>query len=84
MGGITLRLSDYEFKAADRDGHGRSWPIQHRDLAPWYQRLEALLQVHGHCDGLAQLPDGHYKPPCRSHRRKPTCRPPCSASWGCR
>ena len=62
-GGITLRLSDYEFKAADRDGHGRSWPIQHGDLAPWYQRLEALLQVHGHCDGLAQLPDGHYQPP---------------------
>jgi len=62
-GGITLRLSDYEFKAADRDGHGRSWPIQHQDLAPWYRRLEALLRVHGHCDGLAQLPDGHYQPP---------------------
>ena len=62
-GGITLRLSDYEFKAAERDGHGRSWPIGHGDLAPWYGRLEALLQVHGARDGLPQLPDGDYRPP---------------------
>ena len=26
-GGITLRLSDYEFKAASRDGHEQDWPI---------------------------------------------------------
>ena len=56
-GGITLRLSDAEFQAAERDGHGRSWPIRHADLAPFYERLEALLQIHGQCDGLPQLPD---------------------------
>ncbi|MEY4430799.1 MAG: hypothetical protein RLZZ533_735, partial [Cyanobacteriota bacterium] len=28
-GGITLRLSDFEFAAAERDGHGHSWPIRH-------------------------------------------------------
>jgi choline dehydrogenase-like flavoprotein len=46
-GGITLRLSDYEFKAGERDGQGPSWPIDSQDLAPYYQRLEHLLQVHG-------------------------------------
>ena len=56
-GGITLRLSDAEFQAADRDGHGRNWPIRHADLAPFYERLETLLQIHGQCDGLPQLPD---------------------------
>jgi choline dehydrogenase-like flavoprotein len=56
-GGITLRLSDAEFEAAERDGHGTSWPIRHADLAPYYERLEALLQIHGQCDGLNQLPD---------------------------
>ena len=56
-GGITLRLSDAEFQAAERDGHGQSWPIRHADLAPYYERLEALLQIHGQCDGLPQLPD---------------------------
>ncbi len=62
-GGITLRLSDYEFQAAARDGHGRNWPIRHADLAPYYERLERRLAVHGQADGLAQLPDGSYRDP---------------------
>lgn len=62
-GGITLRLSDYEFKAAERDGHGLPWPIAGEDLAPYYDRLERLLGVHGQRDGLPQLPDGQYLPP---------------------
>ncbi|MDX2100270.1 MAG: GMC family oxidoreductase, partial [Leptolyngbyaceae cyanobacterium bins.59] len=62
-GGITLRLSDYEFKAASRDGHGEDWPIGHADLAPYYDRLERFLRVQGAQDGLPQLPDGHYLPP---------------------
>jgi len=62
-GGITLRLSDAEFQAASRDGHGRDWPIRHADLAPHYTHLETLLQVHGQRDGLSQLPDGAFQPP---------------------
>ncbi len=59
-GGITLRLSDYEFKAASRDGQGRDWPIAHADLAPYYSELEQSLQVQGNRDGLPHLPDGDY------------------------
>jgi len=62
-GGITLRLSDHEFQAAERDGHGRNWPIRHADLAPYYERLERLFRVHGQRDGLTQLPDGAFEPP---------------------
>ncbi len=62
-GGITLRLSDAEFLAGERDGHGPSWPIATADLAPYYSRLETLLGVHGHRDGLPQLPDGDFLPP---------------------
>ncbi|MCP9772912.1 GMC family oxidoreductase [Synechococcus sp. Tobar12-5m-g] len=62
-GGITLRLSDYEFKAAERDGHGPGWPIGSADLSPFYGRLERLLGVHGQRDGLAQLPDGDFLAP---------------------
>jgi choline dehydrogenase-like flavoprotein len=62
-GGITLRLSDYEFKAGERDGRSPSWPIASADLAPYYDQLEPLLGVHGHADGLPQLPDGRYAPP---------------------
>ena len=62
-GGITLRLSDYEFKAAERDGFGPCWPIASADLNPYYDRLERFLGVHGQCDGLPQLPDGQYLDP---------------------
>ena len=62
-GGVTLRLSDYEFKAASRDGFGMDWPIGHDDLAPHYSRIERFLKVHGNRDGLPQLPDGDFLPP---------------------
>lgn len=62
-GGITLRLSDFEFQAALRDGFGPCWPITSADLSPYYDRLERFLGVHGHCDGLPQLPDGLYRQP---------------------
>jgi choline dehydrogenase-like flavoprotein len=62
-GGITLRLSRFEFQAAARDGHGPAWPIGNKDLDPYYCRLERLFGVHGQCDGLEQLPDGCYEPP---------------------
>ncbi|MCP9850787.1 GMC oxidoreductase [Cyanobium sp. Morenito 9A2] len=62
-GGITLRLSDLEFKAGEHDGHGPSWPLSHADLAPYYTRLERLLAVRGDRDGLPQLPDGDYDSP---------------------
>jgi choline dehydrogenase-like flavoprotein len=62
-GGITLRLSDFEFKAGERDGQGPCWPIGAADLDPYYGRLERMLGVHGHRDGLPQLPDGDFLPP---------------------
>ncbi|NUN64693.1 GMC family oxidoreductase [Pseudanabaena biceps] len=61
-GGITLRMSDYEFKAASRDGYDRDWPIGHADLAPYYSKLERFFDVRGSQEGLAQLPDGDYQP----------------------
>jgi choline dehydrogenase-like flavoprotein len=57
-GGITLRLSDHEFRAGSRDGLSPDWPIGHGHLAPYYARLEQLLGVHGARNGLDQLPDG--------------------------
>ncbi len=62
-GGITLRLSPTEFRAGELDGHGPCWPIGSAELAPFYGRLERLLGIHGHADGLPQLPDGEFLPP---------------------
>ena len=62
-GGITLRLSDYEFRAGERDDLSPSWPIGSADLESFYGRLERLLEVHGQADGLPQLPDGQFRAP---------------------
>lgn len=57
---VTPRFSDFEFKAASRDGLGPDWPLTHADLAPHYAELERFLGVHGSREGLAQLPDGEF------------------------
>lgn len=62
-GGVTLRLSDYEFHAARRDGWGVDWPLGHADLAPHYEMLERFFGAHGSCEGLDQLPDGAFLEP---------------------
>ena len=59
-GGVTLRLSDYELCAGERDGCGPSWPIRYRDLAPYYDQVERFLGIHGTVEGLPQLPDGRF------------------------
>ncbi len=53
-GGVCLRFSDHEFAGRER------WPVTHRDLDPFYGRVERLLEVCGDRDGLAQLPDGEF------------------------
>lgn len=57
---MSFRLSDYEFKAKDRDGFGENWPIDHAELAPFYSRVEPIFRVSGRKEGLAQLPDGEF------------------------
>lgn len=57
-GRASWRLSDYEFKAATRDGFGEDWPITLKELAPFYDRVEPIFRVQGRNEGLPQLPDG--------------------------
>lgn len=59
--GVTPRMSDFEFSAADLDGFGSNWPIKHADLDQYYSKVEGLLGVHGSRDGLPQLPDGNFR-----------------------
>jgi choline dehydrogenase-like flavoprotein len=59
-GRVLLRMSDYDFKAASRDGFGVDWPISYADLAPYYDRVEECMGVYGSRDGVRNLPDGRY------------------------
>ena len=58
----SYRLSEMDFEANARDGHGSDWPIRYADLAPWYDHIEKFIGVAGSKEGLAQLPDGQFLP----------------------
>jgi choline dehydrogenase-like flavoprotein len=59
----SYRYSDYEFKAASRDGYGQDWPFSYRDLEPYYDKVESFIGVSGSREGLEQMPDGKFLPP---------------------
>jgi choline dehydrogenase-like flavoprotein len=59
-GRVLLRMTDYDFKAASRDGHGEDWPISYADIAPYYDQVEEFLSVYGAQDKVRNLPDGKY------------------------
>lgn len=59
----SYRLSEMDFEANARDGHGVDWPIRYADIAPWYSHVEKFVGVAGTKEGLPQLPDGEFLPP---------------------
>ncbi|HSQ19640.1 MAG TPA: GMC family oxidoreductase, partial [Blastocatellia bacterium] len=58
----SYRLSDFEFKAATRDGYGEDWPISYADLAPYYDKVEQFIGVSGSYENVPNLPDGKFLP----------------------
>lgn len=59
-GRVLFRMSDIDFKAASRDGHGADWPISYADVAPYYDQVEEFLGVYGNCDNVANVPNGKF------------------------
>ena len=64
-GRVSLRMSDYDFKAASRDGFGDDWPIAYADLSPYYDRVDTLLGISGTQENLPQLPDSIFQRPLK-------------------
>ena len=62
---MSYRYSDFEFKAASRDGYGQDWPITYKELEPYYERVENYIGISGSYEGLPQLPDSRFLPPMR-------------------
>ena len=60
-GRLSLRLSDYDFKAKDRDGYGDNWPISYADVEPYYDKVDLYLGISGHKENLPWLPDGKFQ-----------------------
>jgi choline dehydrogenase-like flavoprotein len=62
-GRISLRFSDYDFKAYSFDGLGRDWPVTYEEMSPWYDKAEEFIGVTGTREGLRTAPDGKFLPP---------------------
>ena len=56
-GRASFRMGPYDFKLGARDGLGFDWPIDYAELAPYYDKVEALIGVFGSNDGLENTPD---------------------------
>jgi choline dehydrogenase-like flavoprotein len=64
-GRLALRLSDYDFKAKDRDGFGENWPISYSDIAPYYDKVDLYLGITGVKENLPYLPDSIFQRPTK-------------------
>lgn len=62
-GRLALRLSDYDFKAASRDGYGDNWPISYADIAKYYDLVDDYLGISGLKENLPYLPDSRFQRP---------------------
>lgn len=60
-GRVSLRYSDLDFKVDD--GYGIPWPIEYRDLKPYYDRVDQLIGVCGGDDDSDALPGSQYHLP---------------------
>jgi choline dehydrogenase-like flavoprotein len=62
-GRVSLRFSEWDFKAASFDGYGENWPLVYKDIEPYYDLVEKYVGITGSAEGLEHLPDGQFQPP---------------------
>ena len=56
-GRYSFRNGPYDFKPRTRDGLGFDWPLTYDELSPYYDKVEMLIGVYGHNDGLENTPN---------------------------
>jgi choline dehydrogenase-like flavoprotein len=61
-GRVSLRFSDWDFKASSYDGYGENWPLAYKDIEPYYDLVEKYVGITGSAEGLEHLPDGQFQP----------------------
>lgn len=65
--GVFLRFHDSDFKARTLDGVADDWPIEYRDLAPYYDQIEKEIAV----SGPKHFPWGPFNGPYPYPEREP-------------
>ena len=59
-GRVSLRYADLDFKGPARDGWEIPWPIEYKDVAPYYDQVEQLIGVYGGTDDSDSLPGSKF------------------------
>ena len=59
-GRVSLRYSEMDFRAGERDGWDIPWPIHYADVAPYYDKVDQLIGVCGGDDDHDSLPGSKY------------------------
>jgi choline dehydrogenase-like flavoprotein len=62
-GRVSLRYSEMDLKAAERDGWEIPWPISYSELSPYYDQVEQLIGVCGGTDDSEVLPGSKFLQP---------------------
>jgi choline dehydrogenase-like flavoprotein len=63
-GRFANRFNEADFKMRSRDGHGLDWPIEYKEIAPYYDKAELFMGVCGAKENHPDLPDGeNFLPP---------------------
>ncbi len=63
-GRFANRFNETDFRMRSRDGQGLDWPIEYKDIAPYYDKAEIFMGVCGAKENHPDLPDSeNFLPP---------------------
>jgi choline dehydrogenase-like flavoprotein len=77
-GRVSLRYADLDFKGPAADGWEIPWPIEYKDVAPYYDKVDQLIGVYGGDDDSDSLPGSKFfmpppRPRCAEFLLKKAC-----------
>ncbi len=58
----SYRFSQQDLKAYSFDGAGADWPLDYKDLVPYYELVENYVGISGMAEGVPELPDSNFQP----------------------
>lgn len=59
----SYRFSQQDLKGYSFDGAGADWPLDYKDLVPYYELVEDYVGISGMAENVPELPDSKFLPP---------------------